>query len=117
MIRHNRGDIINVFFDLPFIGDNDLHPAIIISNDSVYEHDKMYICVMMTSNARKDRFSFEIKDEMLVKPNNKKDSQARCHIVMTISEQHINDVKAKNTMKSPSVDRLVARINSVSLED
>ena len=44
-----KGDIIDVFFDLPYSKETKTHPAIIISNEDVYDKDELYVCVMMTS--------------------------------------------------------------------
>lgn len=44
-----RGDIIMVYFDLPYSESSDSHPAVIISNDDVFEQDGLYICVMTSS--------------------------------------------------------------------
>ncbi len=110
-----RGDIVKVFFKLPYIKGNDSHPAIIISNQDVYDIDESYICVMMTSVEKIDMFSFEISQDMLMFPNNKNFSQARCHLVSFVMENHIIDRSPINTLKEESVNRLVARINEVSL--
>lgn len=42
-----RGDIVEIYFDLPKARETKLHPAIIISNDEVYQEDEVYICVMI----------------------------------------------------------------------
>ncbi|MFD2827185.1 type II toxin-antitoxin system PemK/MazF family toxin [Leeuwenhoekiella polynyae] len=112
----NRGDIIMVYFDLPYsVGETKEHPAIIISNEEVYNQDEMYIVVMMTSTGRKDSFSFEIEDEMLLKKNNKEASQARCHLVTYITEKQITPNKREvNTLKEHIVDKLVTYISENS---
>ena len=114
---HYRGDIIEVFFsELPY-QPNDLktHPAIIISNDDVYQQDGIYICVMMTHSAQTDKFTFEITNDLLVKPGDGSFSQARCHIVSYFTDENIIANKNRNSMKSKAVDRLVSRIHDNSL--
>lgn len=44
----NRGNIVEVYFDLPRQKETKTHPGIIISNHEVYDVDEMYICVMMS---------------------------------------------------------------------
>lgn len=109
-----RGDIVEVYFDLPRAVETKLHPAIIISNNDVYDKDDVYICVMMTSSKNNDLFSFEIKPEMLESPNNKDFSQARCHLISYIKENHLEKQKL-NRMKESYVDNLVMRINTVAI--
>ncbi|KFF17345.1 type II toxin-antitoxin system PemK/MazF family toxin [Flavobacterium hydatis] len=109
-----RGDIVMVYFDLPYSETNDSHPAIIISNEDVYEEDGLYICVMMTSSTNNDKYSFIVTDDMLVKKNNKPFSQVRCHLISNIEHDAIKS-GCVNSMKSTSVDRLVARISTVVL--
>lgn len=113
----NRGDIVEVYFDLPYTRETKLHPAIIISNEDVYNTDEMYICVMMTSSKQTDIFTFEITDDMLTFKSKKKFNQARCHLVSYIMEKHITNGQPLNTLKPNIVDRLVDRINEVSLSD
>lgn len=107
-----RGDIVEVYFDLPKATETKLHPAIIISNNDVYDNDEIYICVMMTSSKKVDLFSFEIKHEMLDYPNNKDFSQARCHLITYVKEKHFEKRKL-NRLKDSYVDNLVERINTV----
>ncbi|MBZ9731107.1 hypothetical protein LB467_15535 [Salegentibacter sp. JZCK2] len=54
---------------------------------------------------------------MLQRKNCKDFSQARCHLITYIMEKHIVGNYAKNSMKLAAVDRLIARINEISLED
>ena len=98
---YKRGDVIWVYFDLPYqVGETKEHPAIIISNEDVYYQDEMYIVVMMTSNGRKDLFTFELENNMLLKPQSVEHSQARCHLVTYITNKQISPgKKAINTLK------------------
>lgn len=109
-----RGDIVEVYFDLPYSKETKLHPAIIISNEYVYNKDEVYVCVMMTSSTITDLFSFEIEPIMLDLPVKKEYSQARCHLISYVKEKHFEKHKL-NHMKKAYVDNLVARINTVAL--
>ena len=113
----NRGDIIDVFFDLPYSKESKTHPAVILSNEDVYDADELYVCVMMTSVENKDLFTFEITQEMLQMPNNKKFSQIRCHLITYIMEKHIISKYPKNTLKPNALERLIARINEVTFNE
>lgn len=106
-----KGDIIDVFFDLPYSRETKTHPAIIISNEDVYDKDELYVCVMMTSSTEIDLFTFTITDDMLVQKSNKDFSQARCHLISYVMEKHIVGKTPKNTMKENALNRLLIKIN------
>lgn len=109
-----RGDIVQVFFDLPHSKETKYHPAIIISNDEVVESQEVFICVMMTSSDKTDVYTYKIEDYMLVSKNNVNFSQARCHLISYVKEEHIKYFKG-NHLKKLYVDNLVDRINTVVL--
>jgi mRNA-degrading endonuclease toxin of MazEF toxin-antitoxin module len=109
-----RGDIVEVYFELPYSKETKTHPAIIISNEDVHD-EEIYICVMMTTSMQNDIFSFPITNEMLNKPSDKFFSQARCHIISYVMEKHILKNSKNFALKANAVDRLVARIAEVSL--
>lgn len=111
----NRGDIIEMYLDLPYQESSKPHPFVIISNEDVFQEDGMYICVMLTHSPRIDKFTFEITDDMLVKKGDGKFSQARCHLVVNVKGEHIIINSNRNSMKKPSVDRLVSRIEITAL--
>jgi mRNA-degrading endonuclease toxin of MazEF toxin-antitoxin module len=106
-----RGDIIEVYFDLPYSKETKTHPAIIISNEDVYDKDESYVCVMMSSSTDIDMFTFEITQDMLSQTNNKPFSQARCHIITFVQEKHIYGNRVMNSLKENALNRLIVRIN------
>ena len=114
-----RGDIIEVFFEFPKLKNTDTHPAVIISNQDVYDTDEGYVCVIMTSSKEFiDKFTFEITENMLQRPNNKGFSQARCHMITFVRESHLVDKNyPKNTLKPNAVERLIAFINEETFSD
>jgi mRNA interferase MazF len=112
---HNRGDIIEIVFELPYNESTKPHPVIIISNDDVYEQDGLYICIMITHMTSKDRYTFEITDEMLVKGSDGRFSQARCHLITNVSDDDIITNRNRNSMKLNFLERLVTQIETVAL--
>ena len=108
-----RGDIVWVYFDLPRQTETKVHPAIIISNESVYDGDGVYVCVMMTTDEDTDKFSFVVTQEMLEFYMKKDFSQVRCHLITYIKESHCLKTKL-NKMKEIHVNRLVSHINNVT---
>lgn len=59
---------VEVQFRLPPDGEHLNHPAVIISNNDINEHEGGFIAVMMTSNDTKDMYSFPVTDEMVTTP-------------------------------------------------
>ncbi|MGB2528553.1 type II toxin-antitoxin system PemK/MazF family toxin [Flagellimonas sp. SN16] len=116
-MAYNRGDIVEVYFDLPYSKETKLHPSVIISNQDVYDADEIYICAMITSSDQTDQFSFKITDDMLVNKSKKITGQVRCHLVTYIKESHVFNGRALNSMKQHAVNRLVERISEVSLSE
>jgi mRNA-degrading endonuclease toxin of MazEF toxin-antitoxin module len=114
-MSYNRGDIIEIIFELPYNESSKPHPVIIISNADVYEQDGLYICVMITHMTSKDQYTFEITDQMLLKQGDGKFSQARCHLITNVSDEDIIPNRNRNSMKLHFVDRLVTQIETVVL--
>ncbi len=116
-MSYNRGDIVEFYLELPYQESSKPHPFIIISNEEVYEQDGMYICVMITHSENIDQFTFEIENKMLTKNVDGNFSQARCHLIVNIKEEEIIPTMARNRIKNKYVDRLVSRIEMVSLSN
>lgn len=76
-----RGDIVSLDFEMPHSGNYVNHPAVILSGAEVYDGDRCYVCVMMTTSPLDDIFTFVLKPEMVEKPFIKPDSQVRCHLI------------------------------------
>jgi len=109
-----RGDIIEIPFIIPHNNRAENHPAVIISNEDVYGTDECYICAMMTHSQHRDRFTFVITEDMLVRPGDGQFSQVRCHLITYVLDSHIIRNSNRGKMKS-AVDRLVAHIETSAL--
>lgn len=107
----HKGEIIFAEFEIPNTGQWVKHPGVIISCNEVYNHDKCYICAMMTSNNQNDRFSFHLNNAMLDKPGNTLHSQVRVHLITYILEKHIYQSDPSNKLKDQAFERLIAHIN------
>ncbi|NML55853.1 type II toxin-antitoxin system PemK/MazF family toxin [Chryseobacterium cheonjiense] len=72
-----RGQIIYHNFILPDKSESDLHPVIILSNESVTDICEMYVGLMITSSDRyaEDLFTFELEEKMIL--NNKLNKENR----------------------------------------
>jgi PemK-like, MazF-like toxin of type II toxin-antitoxin system len=106
-----KGEIISFTFQMPDNGDWVEHPAVILSCDDVYKHDKCYVCAMMTSNGANDIFSFPLQHNDLEKKSNKPNSQVRCHLITYVLEADIHHSNPFNKLKKQSFERLIAQIN------
>ena len=107
-----KGDIVSFDFEMPNTGEYVHHSAVVLSCDEMYEHEKCYLCAMMTSNGASDRFTFKIEDSMLDKPSSKADTQVRCHLITYVWEGDISQTRSPlNRIKSSAMQRLLERIN------
>jgi len=103
---HQQGDIVLVNFPLP--AGLKLHPAVIVSNDEVYETEECYIGIMITSSKIRDNFSFELSNEMLTNPLDQQ-SQVRCQLIALFNENEI-EKKISRIKKEPLIN-LVRQMN------
>jgi len=103
---YEQGDIVLVNFPLP--DGFKLHPAVIVSNEEVYETEECYIGNMLTSSKIRDNFSFEITNDMLTKPLDKQ-SQVRCQLIALFNENEI-EKKISKLRKEP-LTKLVKQIS------
>ena len=103
---YEQGDIVLVNFPLP--DGFKLHPAVIVSNEEVYETEESYIGNMITSSKIRDNFSFELSDGMLTKPLDKQ-SQVRCQLIALFNEDEIE--KKISKLKKEPLTKLVKQIS------
>lgn len=112
-----RGDIVNVYFQIPNYNKQEWHPGLIISNDGVYLDDECYVMAMLTGSEEfDDKYSFKIENRMINKPLPKQ-SQVRCHIIANVLPKHIVDNSILATMKSEYVDAVIQRIIDATLSE
>lgn len=107
-----KGDIISFTFQMPDLSGWIEHPGVVLSCIEVYNHDKCYVCAMMTSNGANDRFSFPLTDNDLDSPSNKKNSQVRCHLITYVLENDLRQSNPYNKLKNIAYERLIAHINA-----
>lgn len=75
----NQREIVELNFQLPN-GQLKTHPAVIISNANVYDIEGIFYALMISSKPLPDEFSFEITEDMVTKPLNKK-SYIKCQFL------------------------------------
>ncbi|WP_114937544.1 hypothetical protein [Mucilaginibacter endophyticus] len=108
----NQGDIISFTFQMPDDGSWVNHSGVVLSCLDVYNHDKCYLCAMMSSNGVTDKFSFPLTDNDLQNPSNKKNSQVRCHLITYVLEADLQLSNPYNKLKPIAFQRLIAHINA-----
>ncbi len=99
---YEQGDIVMVNFPLP--DGFKLHPAVIVSNEEVYETEECYVGIMISSSKIRDNFSFVLTNDMLTKPLDKQ-SQVRCQLIALFNEKEIENKISK--LKKEQLTKLV----------
>ena len=64
------------------------HPAIVISNNELFEDEGFFYCVLLSSKIYNEQYIFKLSNEMLTKPS-KKESFVKCHIIGGFTEKDI----------------------------
>jgi mRNA-degrading endonuclease toxin of MazEF toxin-antitoxin module len=113
----DQGAIVFADFDIPGQGKKE-HPCIVISDIETQKNENFIICLMLTSNGRKDQFSFNIEKSMLTVPiNNKENSQVRLHLVHTIHVKDVSDSFGKSKLKLKELKNLLKAFNKIVLNN
>jgi hypothetical protein len=84
------------------------HPYLIISSDMSNSYECFYTGVMLTSNPKKDRFTFECKSEMFEASLNKEFQQLRMYITASFREADISELM--NRINSTFIDPILDQI-------
>jgi len=103
---YQRGDIVSVPFPFTDLSQTKLRPALVVSNEDVNNTGDVII-VMITSVAKAEVMSIPLSDADVSNPL-LKNSYARCHKVVTISQSVI--LKTISTANSDFVDKVADRI-------
>lgn len=116
---YQRGDVVEIHFLLPHNNRHAEHPAIIISNDAVYDADEIYICVMVTHSSANDELSFELNDSMFENSRQAIQGYAKAHLIAYALDKHIvrNSSVKRSRMKAAYVNKLVDFISDTALSD
>lgn len=112
-----RGDIMELPFLIPGKNKTEKHPAVIISNDDVYNNEGIYICVMITHSELNESFAFNLTPDMFLNSDNAPEGKAKAHLLAYVLENQIinNSNSRRAKMKRVYVDNLVDFINDMVL--
>jgi mRNA-degrading endonuclease toxin of MazEF toxin-antitoxin module len=106
-MRVQQGDIVEVNFLLPN-GEFKPHPVIVLSNNEVNEYEDAFVCVMLSSTAPDDNFSYWLDDKMLTLPQ-KRPSQVRCQLISLLPENQV--IQKFGSIRKNYLKELYLKIN------
>ena len=99
-------EIIELNFLMPD-GKSKPHPAIIISNNDLFEDEGFFYCCMISSKEYNPQYTFEINDSMLTKPFEKK-SFVKCQIIGGFTQKDI--IRKISLMRLEPFENLILKI-------
>ncbi len=102
-MRFNQRDIVELNFELPN-GKFKVHPALVVSNQNVFEAEDIFYAVMISSKEFDDEFTFALENSMLTKPLIKK-SFVKLQLIQAYSEREI--LRKISSVKQPFFDEIL----------
>ena len=89
------------------------HPFIVLSTRQANDHERTFVAVMITaSDKTHDDFSFDVSDDMFIKPLEKQNCHVRMHLItLMINEDIIG--RRINEMKEFYFKELMASIGDL----
>jgi mRNA-degrading endonuclease toxin of MazEF toxin-antitoxin module len=99
-------DIIELNFLMPD-GVCKPHPAVVISNDELFEDEGFFYCCMISSTLYNPQYIFELFNSMLIKPLAHK-SYVKCQILGGFTERDI--IKQISAMRLEPFRLLVTKV-------
>lgn len=105
-MKYSQSDIVEINFLFPD-GSFKPHPAVIVSNDELQGNEGyIYLC-MISSKPYNPEYCYELDDEMLTVPMQKK-SYVKCHILVGDIERDV--IRKISRMKQPFFDEMVDKV-------
>lgn len=108
-MRISQRDIVEVNFLFPD-GKIKPHLAIVVSNDDLLKDEDFFYLAMISSKNYNPGYTFELKNEMLVKPLQKQ-SYVVCQLIAGYTERDI--VKRCSRVKEDAFHEIVEKIKNV----
>ena len=105
-MKYSQRDIVEINFLFPD-GSFKPHPAVIVSNDEIQDNEGyIYLC-MISSKPYNPEYCYELDDEMLTVPMQKK-SYVKCRILVGDIERDV--IRKISRMKQPFFDEMVDKV-------
>ena len=105
-MKVNQQQIVDINFLFPD-GKMKPHPAIIVSNEELYDAEGFFYCVLISTKDYNKEYVFELEDYMLTKPLNRK-SYVKCHLIAGNTERDI--VKTYGYVKPEYFQQIKSKI-------
>ena len=105
-MRYSQRDIVEINFLFPD-GTFKPHPAVIVSNDELQEKEGLIYLCMISSKPYNPEYCYELGDEMLTVPMQKK-SYVKCHLLVGNIERDV--VRKLSRMKQPFFEEMVEKV-------
>jgi hypothetical protein len=109
MIIRQR-DIVEIAF---YTGNKpEPHPAIVISNDDIYEAEGFFYAILLSTKNLFPDFTMEINPLMINSPRNNRTGYAVCHMVQQFYPEDII-TRTGSTLKSEAFEKLTKKVIEV----
>ncbi|MES2275597.1 MAG: type II toxin-antitoxin system PemK/MazF family toxin [Bacteroidota bacterium] len=109
MIIHQK-DIVEIAF---YTGRKpEAHPAVIISNDEIFESEGFFYAVLLSTKNIFPEYTLEITPDMINKPKNDRTGYAVCHMLQQFYPEDIIG-RTGATLKQIAFDKVVEKIKQV----
>lgn len=105
-MKYHQGDIVEVNFLFPN-GELKVHPALIVSNDELYENEEFFYLCMISSKNYNPQYSFPITNEMVTVPFDRP-SYVKCQLITGYTERDV--IRKTNTMLPEYWDKVIDKI-------
>ena len=105
-MKYHQRDIVEINFLFPD-GTSKPHPALIVSNDELQENEGFIYLCMISSKAYNPQYNFDLSDEMLTKPLDKK-SYVKCQLLVGNIERDV--IRKLSAVRQPYFDDIVDKV-------
>ena len=105
-MKVSQRQIVDINFLFPD-GKMKPHPAIIVSSEELYEIEGFFYCVLISTKDYNKEYVYELEDQMLTKPLNRK-SYVKCHLIAGNTERDI--VKTHGYVKPEYFQQIKSKI-------
>lgn len=105
-MKYSQRDIVEINFLFPD-GTFKPHPTVIVSNNELQENEGFIYLCMISSKPYNEQYCYELTEEMLTVPMQKK-SFEKCHLLVGNIERDVT--RKLSRMKQPYFDEMVDKV-------
>jgi len=107
-MKYHQGDIVEVNFLFPN-GVQKPHPALIVSNDELYESEEFFYLCLISSKNYNSKYSFAIANDMVSVPFDKQ-SYVKCQLITGYTERDV--IRKVSTMRPEYCSQVINKVIS-----